>query len=94
MSFNQNFKRATLVTSYDNIWAYDLHFIINLTVSLLISFNSLLASGDFLRLLITCANSLDPDQDRLSFDTLIVFLKEFFEKVNSETSPQHTTTKA
>ena len=29
-----------------------------------VGFNSLPASGDFCRLLITLANSLDPDQDR------------------------------
>ena len=46
----------------------------------------------FLFWLITFANSLDPDQARLfvgpdldrTVDTLIVFLKEFFEKVNFE----------
>ena len=52
--------------------------------------NSLPASGKFCRLLITFANSLDPDQDLQKvgpdldpnlFDTLIVFLKDFFEKV-------------
>ena len=29
-----------------------------------ITFNSFLANGDFCRLLLTFANSLDPDQDR------------------------------
>ena len=55
-------------------------------------FNSLLASGDFCRLVITFENSLDPDQDQQyvknigtdldpnHYDTLIVFLKELFEK--------------
>ena len=37
-------------------------------------------------MLITFTNSLDPDQDRQNvgpdLDTLIVFMKEFFEKVN------------
>ena len=51
--------------------------------------NSFLASGNFCRLLITNANSLDPDQDQHFvgpdlnpnlFDTLLVFLKDFFEK--------------
>ena len=50
--------------------------------------NSFLASHDFFRLLITFANHLDPEQgqqiDSLYLDpnclTLIVFLKEFFEK--------------
>ena len=60
--------------------------------------NSFLASGDFSHLLINFANSLDPDQDRPRtgptesrswsgsklFDTLIVFLKEFFEKDHFE----------
>ena len=48
-----------------------------------------IASGDFYRLLITFANSLDLDQNRQNvgpdlgsepFDNLIVFLKEFFEE--------------
>ena len=52
---------------------------------------SLLAATQVCRLLITCAKSLDPDQDRQNvecrslsvskhepFDTLIVFLKYFF----------------
>ena len=55
-------------------------------------FNSFLATGDFCRLLITFTNSLVPDQDRQNVVpdldpnrlTLIVFLKEFFEKVNFE----------
>ena len=49
------------------------------------------ASGNFCRLLITFANSLDPDQARQNvepdldpksklFDTLMVFLKDFFKK--------------
>ena len=50
-------------------------------------------------LLITFANSLDPDQarqnvgpdlDRKQFDTLIVFLKEFFEKIDFEQIQQTT----
>ena len=60
------------------------------------------ACGDFCRLLITFENSLDPDQDQQNvgpdldskhFDILIVFLKEFFEKVNFEKSQQMTTNK-
>ena len=50
-----------------------------------------LASGHLSHLLIISANSLDPDQDRqdvvliwIQTDTLTVFLKEFFEKVNFE----------
>ena len=31
--------------------------------------NSILASGDFFDLLITCTNSLDPDQDQLNVGT-------------------------
>ena len=47
---------------------------------------------NFYDLLITFANSMDPDQDRLKvFDALIAFLKEFFEKVNFEKSQQTTT---
>ena len=46
-----------------------------------------LASGDICCLLITFANSLDPDQDKSNvgsdLDTLIM-LKEFFENVNFE----------
>ena len=56
--------------------------------------NSLLAS-DFFLLLITFANSLDPDQDWVRqnigpdldpncFDADGIFLKEFFKKVNFE----------
>ena len=54
--------------------------------------NTFLASGNFFRLLIRFAKSLDPDQDRQDVGpdldpnslthTLIVFLKDFFEKVN------------
>ena len=53
--------------------------------------NSFLASSNFCRQLITFTNSLDPDQNEQNvfqrsgsklFDTLIVVLKEFFEKVN------------
>ena len=65
--------------------------------------NSFLVSGDFCRLLIAFANSLDPDQDPLIvspdldsnclIDSLKEFLKECSEKVNFEKS-QQTTTKA
>ena len=54
-------------------------------------------------LVVTFGNSLDPNQDRQDvcpdvdpiclFDTLKVFLKEFYEKVNFENN-QQTTTKA
>ena len=41
--------------------------------------------NNFCCLLITFANSLDPDQDRQKqFDTLIAFLKVFFKKVDFE----------
>ena len=50
--------------------------------------SSSLLTGNFCRLLKTIAKSLDPDQDR--HDTLIVFLKEIFEKVNFEKSQQKT----
>ena len=58
-----------------------------------------LASVDCFRPLITFAICLDPDQDRqnvgLDLDpnrlTLIVFLKEFHQKVNFEKSQQMTT---
>ena len=51
--------------------------------------NSLSASGDLCRLLITFANSSDPDQARQNIGsdldsnvlTLMVFLEDFFEKV-------------
>ena len=42
------------------------------------------ASSDFCRLLITFANSLNNGPDLFPFDTLIVFLEEFFEKFNFE----------
>ena len=48
--------------------------------------NSFLASSNFYHLLMTFANSLDK-----LFDTLIVLLEEFFEKVNFERSQQTTT---
>ena len=61
--------------------------------------NSFLAWDDFCRVLITFANSLDPEQDQNMsvrsgpklFDTLIMFLKEFSEKVYFEKSQQMTT---
>ena len=54
--------------------------------------NSLPASGNVCNLLMTFANSLDPDQDRKDVGpdldpnclTLIVLLKEFFKKVDFE----------
>ena len=60
------------------------------------SVNSFPASGDFCCLLITFANSLDPDQARQKVGhnrnpkclTLMVFLKDFFEKVNFKNNPQ------
>ena len=52
------------------------------------SANSFLASGDFCHLLISFENSLDHD-----LNPNIVFLIDFFEKVNFEKS-QQTTTKA
>ena len=62
--------------------------------------NSLLASGNFCYLLITFANSLNPDQDRHNVGpdldpnclSLMVFLKEFFEKLFFVKSQQTTTT--
>ena len=58
-----------------------------------------LARGDFCHLLITFANSLDPDQGRQIVGpdldqnclTLMVFLKESFEKVNFEKYQQTMT---
>ena len=61
--------------------------------------NSFPASGNFCHLLLTFASSLDPDQaqqnvgpdlDPNLFDTLMVFLKDFFEKVNLKKNPQMT----
>ena len=56
------------------------------TLSMLV--NSFLASGSFCRLLITFANSLDPDQDGHSvgpdLDPSWVFLNDFFEEVYFE----------
>ena len=68
--------------------------------SLFYMLDSFLASGDFCRLLITFANSLDPDQDRQNvgpdlnkktFDTLMLLPKEYFEKSNVEKYLQMTT---
>ena len=42
-------------------------------------------------MLIAFANSLDPDLDPKCFDTLVLFLKEFFEKVDFEKKNQQTT---
>ena len=58
--------------------------------SVSVCLNSFPASGDFDHLLITFANSLDPDQARQNVGpdldpnclTLMVFRKEFFEEVN------------
>ena len=58
-----------------------------------------LTSDEFCHLLITFVNSLDPDQARqkvspdldLNCFTLIMFLKELFEKLNFENSQQMTT---
>ena len=49
-----------------------------LIFKVIVNHNYFVASGDFSRLLIIVANSLNPDQDRQNkpFDTLIVFLKE------------------
>ena len=56
------------------------------------TFNSFLDSGNFCSRLITFANSLDRMSGSRLFDTLIVFLKDFFGEKNSEKS-RHTTTK-
>ena len=69
-----------------------------LMVSFLSNFNSFPASGYFCRLLIIFANSLDPDQARgliwiQLFDMLMVFLKDFFEKVNLKKRNPQTTKK-
>ena len=62
-------------------------------------FNSLPASSYFCRLLITFAKKLDagqarqnigPDLDPSVFDTLMIFLKEIFFKVNLKTKIQTT----
>ena len=55
-----------------------------------VKLNSFPARGDFCRLLITFANSLDPDQARQNvgpdldpnFLHMMVFMKDLFEKVN------------
>ena len=63
-----------------------------------LALNSLATNGDFCRLLITFANSLDTDQARQSVGpnldpnclTLMVFLKDFFKKLILKKNP-HTT---
>ena len=59
-------------------------------IPLYLNCNSFLARGDFCHLLITFASILDPEQDRQNVGSdldsncltlLIVFLKEFFEKL-------------
>ena len=68
---------------------------------MLLAFNFSHAASDFCCLLMPFANSLDQDQDRLNvspdldlklkpFDTRMVQLKGFFEKVNFEKSQQTT----
>ena len=49
------------------------------------------SSRDFGCLLTTFANSVDPDQDPKRLTLVIVFLKEYFEKVNIDKSQQTTT---
>ena len=76
----------------------------NMKMSLLKNFFSFFAKGDLCGLLIdTFANSLDTDQDRQNvgsdldtncFTLLIVFLKEFFKKVDFEKKSEQTKTKA
>ena len=65
-----------------------------LIVKVIINHNSFAASGDFSRLLIIVANSLNPDQDRQNkpFDTLLVFLKEVSKGARSriDTIKYHT----
>ena len=59
--------------------------ILLITLQQILSVNSFSASGHFCRLLITFSNSLDPDHARSGsklFDTLMIFLKDCFEKVN------------
>ena len=57
--------------------------------------NSFPASGNFYCLLITFGNSLDPDQKCWAwsgsklFDTLMVFLKDFYKKVNFKKKSPH-----
>ena len=59
--------------------------------------NSFLTRIEFSCLLITFANNLDPDHDRYNvgpdldpnfFNTLIAFLKDFFEKVDFESKKE------
>ena len=55
-------------------------------------FNSFLANDNFCHSLINFANSLESDQSQRSFETLIMFLIEFFgEKNDFEKSQQITT---
>ena len=55
------------------------------------------ASGYLFHLLITCANSLDPDQDwpgSKPFNTLIVILEKYFENINFKIKKEQMTKKS
>ena len=65
-------------TYFQDHQSYDIS--LNLTLSLLAA---TLSSAD-----IKLANNLDPDQSHILFDTLIVFLKDFFENVTVKNQPR------
>ena len=84
--YTVTFHTNCLLVSFDRNFALDSDAAANYEYLI----NSFPASGDFCHLLITVAKSLDPDQARQNvgpdldpnFLTLMVFLKDFFEKVN------------
>ena len=67
------------------------------SLNVILTNNSFLAKRDFCRLLITFTNSLNPDQDRQNVGpdldpnclTLILFLKETFERKVSRRQQKH-----
>ena len=80
---------SDLITNTDAFSCADGKRLMVCTHHLVFCLNSFPAIGDFCRLLITFANSLDPDQAQQCrvwsgsklFDTLMVFLKDFLKKL-------------
>ena len=89
------FKNIAAGCYFDIICQVDIFYILKLFINIAIYLISYLASSYFIHLLITFANSLNPDQDRQNVGPdldpnhlmlLMLFLKEFLEKVNFEKS--------
>ena len=74
-------------------FSYHLHCSLTLVTEVRFYFNYFLASDDFLFADNLCKQFGPKSGQTMTIDTLFVFLKEFFEKINFENSRQ-TTTKA